>query len=294
MALDLERAWFGYEDHCGQPRTTITTGDTDADDVNASPVAHIARKPLFEAWETPSENEYFEFDFTVDVEIQALCVVFPRITNPYRVHETQEILPTDLIQHYLDADGGTPGTGAVFNSGEVACMALSNRGYHVMALQTSVNARYWRCNINAASRAAKGFLLVGLAMATPVFQPAFQHIFGDRIGMPDNAAKQRPPGSQTQYSTRNASTLRGSLVWDFLEDTEIDDWEAMAEYAGTTEPIIFARSNENATAVASVTGPAAHIMEGKRVFVATSEDDLSITSRQLKTNIKQVQLTEHR
>lgn len=294
MALDMTSAWFAYADHAGQPRASVTTGDMTADGASASPVANIVDRYIYRAWQSPTEDEYFEIDFGADVSIQCLMVVFPRITNPYRKYDTQEILPTDLIRHLIDADGGTPGTGAVLDTGTIACGALATRGYSCAALATAVTGRYWRCRITANSRAAAGFFLVSLAMAAPIFQPAFNHVFGERIGFPDNAEVQRTPTSQTSFVTRNERTLRASLVWDFFKDSERASWEAMAEYSGTTEPVIFSVANDSLSPFTSATGPSGWIAQGDKIFVGLFEDDAGITSRQLNANIKQVQLMEHR
>lgn len=294
MALDIEGAWFCYEDHAGQPRASVTTSNTGIDDASASPVASIVDRFVYRMWQSPSEDDWFEIDFGADVSLQCFCVVFARITNPYRKHETQEILATDLVRHLVDADGGTPGSGAVLDTGDIPCGALPTRGYSVTALETPVTGRYWRCEINAASRTEEGFFLVGLAMAGPIFQPTFNHVFGERIGFPDNSEIQRTPTSQTTFVSRNERTLTASLIWDFIDDDERANWEAMAEYAGTTEPIVFARSNPGAAAFSSATGPNGWVMEGDRVFVGLADDDLSLSSRNVNTNIRQIQLTEHR
>lgn len=294
MAFDIERPWFTYDDHGGQPRASVSVTDMDQDAGNISPVAGIVNRYIYTQWQSPSEDEWFQIDFGADVAIQSLTVVFPRITNPYRKYETQEILPTDLIRHYLDADGGTPGAGAVFDSGAVACNAEATRGYSVTALASEVTARYWRCQINAASRATPGFFLVGLAMAGPIFQPTFPQIYGDKLGFHDNSEIQRTPSSQTGFVTRNERTLKAALVWDFIPDTERAAWDAMDEHAGKTEPIVYGQPNYDLAATSAVAGPNFYVLGGKKCFVGNNQSDLSLTSRQFNANIKQIQLTEHR
>lgn len=294
MAFDIEAPWFTYEDHAGQPRASASVTDMVQDAGNISPVAGVLNRYIYTQWQSPSDNEWFQIDFSADVAIQSLTVVFPRITNPYRKYETQEILPTDTIRHYLDADGGTAGTGAVFESGVVACNAERDRGYSVTALATEVNARYWRCEINAASRATPDYFLVALAMAGPIFQPSFPHIYGDKLGFDDNSEIQRTPSSQTGFVTRNERTLSASLVWDFIPDTERAAWDAMDAYAGKTEPIVYGQPNYDLSATSANAGPDFYVLDGKKCFVGNNQSDLSLTSRQHNANIKQIQLTEHR
>lgn len=294
MALSIEGSWFLYEDHAAQPRASVTTSDTGADAVNASPVAYVLDRFSYRQWQSPSYDDWFEIDFGADVELQAFAVIFPRITNPYRKYETQEIIATDLVQHLVDADGGTPGAGAVLDTGQISCGALPTRGYSVAALTTSVTGRYWRCQITANSRTSDDFFLVSMAMAGPVFQPAYNHVFGERIAFSDNSELQRTPTGQIGFPTRNERTLAASCTWDFIQNSERPSWEAMAEYSGNTEPVLFALSNDDATAFTSDTGPNGWIMEGDRVMAGVFTDDLSTVSRQLDANIRQIQMTEHR
>lgn len=294
MILDTAAAWFVYELHGGQPSAVATTSDMAVDDGNPSPVAHILDRFTFRQWQSPSEDDWFEIDFGMNVAIQALIVVFPRITDPRRRNDVQEIIATDLIRHWLDADGGTPGTGAILDTGSIQCGVNPKRGYHVVALASEVSARYWRCQITATSRASEGFFLVMMADAGPIFQPSFNHIYGERLGFPDNAETQRTPSSQSTFVTRNERTLAAQLIWDFIPDTERDAWNAMDEYAGSTEPVLFAVANKTPAAFTSVAGPNGWVIESDKVFLGLFESDLSIASREFNANIKQIQLTEHR
>lgn len=294
MTLDISGAWFCYDSHAAQPRAVVTTSDTGADDVNPSPVAHIVDGFTYRQWQSPTATDWFEIDFGADVALQCFAVMFARITNPMRKHETQEILASDLIRHYVDADGGTPGAGAVLDTGDVACGATPTRGYSVAALETEITGRYWRCNITATSRSVDDFFLVSLVFPGPIFQPSHTHIYGDRFAFSDNSEIQRTPSGQITNVTRNERTLSASETWDFIPDSEVSGWYAMAEHAGRTEPTIFARSNDDAAAFTSSTGPNGWIMLGDRVMAGLNTDDLSVISRQLDANIRQLQMTEHR
>lgn len=294
MALDINQAWFGYEDHAGQPRATITTSNTGADGASLSPVAHVLDKLTFRQWQSPTNSDWFQVDFGANVALQFFTVVFARKTSPYQKYDTQEIASTDTVRHKVDAQGGTPGAGAVFDSGSIQCRADPKRGYHVCALNSAVTGRYWRCEINAASRAGAGFFLVMFAQAGPIFQPTFNHIYGETLGFPDNAENQRAPSSQSIFVTRNERTLRARLIWDFIPDSERDSWRNMFEYSGTTEPITFAISSEGAHAFTANAGPNGYVWEATRAFVGILENEPELTSRQFNTNIVQIQMTEHR
>jgi hypothetical protein len=133
-----------------------------------------------------------------------------------------------------------------------------------------------------------------MVMAGAIFQPEWNHVYGDRIAFSDNSELQRTPSGQVGFLTRNERTLAAAAAWDFVPESERASWEAMAEYAGTTEPVLFARANDDATAFTSSTGPNGYVMVGDRVMVGNNIDDLSTVSRQLDANIRQIQMTEHR
>lgn len=294
MTFDIASSWFSYEDHGGHERASLTTSNMTADAASVSPVSFLKDRFIYRKWQSISNNDWFQFDFGASVLVQSLTLVFPRITNPYRKYETQEIAASDLIRHTLDADGQTPGVGGVFDSGNLQSRVWPTRGYHVCVLAEPVTCRFWRCEINALSRAAENFFLLGLAMAGPVFQPSFNHIYGESIGFPDNSEIQRTPTSQTAFITRNERTLFAQLQWDFAPDTDRIKFAAMDEYAGSTEPIVFSMAQKGEGEFSSVSGPNGWVCDGDKVFVGNSRTDLSLSSRELNASIKQINLTEHR
>lgn len=291
MTFDIERAWFAYENHAAQPRASITTGDTTADATNQSPVAHALDLLTYRQWQAPSTSEYIEIDFGADVEVQAVCLVFPRITDPSRKYDVQEIISTDTILHQFDAGGGSPGTGAVFDSGTIACNVKTTRGYHVLVLKNPITARYWRATITTPSRASLGYFLLSMAAAFPVFQPEFNYTYGHRIAFEDNSEVSRTPIGQSAFVASYERTLEGSFSWDFSQDPERDLWADMDEYAGSTEPVLVGLPQYAANEVASGT---AYVCEGDKVFLGLIESGLGITSRDFNTNIKRIQMKEHR
>lgn len=294
MSFDPRRAWFGMPDYVGASATEIIPSDSAFDAVNPSPVRNIKDRLTYRMWRSGSASDYFVVDFGRDRTIQHFALAFARITNPMRADELQEIAPTDTIRHRLDADGGTAGAGAALDTGAVPGRAWPNRGYSVTALSAPVTARYWRCDIDAPSRAAPDYFLVALAMAGPVFQPAYNHAHGDVIGFADNSELQRTPISRSTFAAINERTLffRGS--WDFIPDPERAQWHALDDYCGATEPFVFAVGDDAAGAFASVAGPSGYVCDGASAFVALNAGEAGVQSRTRNANIRTLTLEEHR
>jgi hypothetical protein len=78
---------------------------------------------------------------------------------------------TDTVRHRLDVT--TAGAGAVLDTTAIAGGWRSGYGIHVHQPGAPVTARYWRCNLNAASLASvPGFVDLGRAWAGPVWTPS--------------------------------------------------------------------------------------------------------------------------
>lgn len=288
--LDLTRAWLAYDDHVLPAADGITTEEGDQV-ANPSPVSHIADRLTYRLWQSQSETTSFEIDFGADVTFQALCVVFPRITDPRRRNGQQEVQPTDLIRHRLDADGGTSGTGAVLDTGAVPCQARPDRGYSVVALTNPITARYWRCDLDMPSRADLGFALVSLAFAAPIFQPDFNYVFGERIALADPSTVDRSTAGQVGFPSYAERVLEGEFGWDFLPDDERPSWQALDNAVGQTEPVLFALPDDAAT---PLPGGQGHVLSGDSVFLGLITSPLGLTSRDVGTSVRVIQLTEHR
>lgn len=97
-------------------------------------------------------------DFGAEPDVDVLCLRFPRDTA----------LATGTVRHLLDADGGTAGAGALYDSGEIDLGLVDGYGYHVLQLPERVSARYWRWSLTLTS----SFADIGRAWAGTLWSPA--------------------------------------------------------------------------------------------------------------------------
>jgi hypothetical protein len=78
---------------------------------------------------------------------------------------------SDTVRHRLDVT--TAGAGAVLDTTAIAGGWRTGYGLHVYQPASPLTARYWRCNLNAASLASvPGFVDLGRAWAGPAWTPS--------------------------------------------------------------------------------------------------------------------------
>lgn len=123
-----------------------------------APPAIFDTRPL-KRWRSTTLNVWLQIDFGANVDIDVVALVFPRDTA----------FPSGTVQFLMDADGGTPGTGAADDSGSVTLDIADGYGYQVYQPSATVTARYLRIQFNATGVTA---LDVGRVWAGELFEPS--------------------------------------------------------------------------------------------------------------------------
>lgn len=136
----------------------------------------MAKPQMTTFWRTTTLTAWGQVDFGSDQTVGCLALRFAR--------EGNSIVPTTgNVQHLLDADGGTPGTGLAYDSGAVALNTDADYGYHLNFPGSDKTARYWRFQFSAVSGVT--FIDVSRAWAGNVFQPTldigfpYDEVWGD-------------------------------------------------------------------------------------------------------------------
>lgn len=136
--------------------TAAITASSEAGNLVAD---NLRAQPISVRWRTTDLNAYVDFDFGADVEIGVVALRFYR-PGLGTIGGT--------ITHTIDADGGTPGAGAVYDSGAIDANVDADHGYHLHLLPTAATGRYWRCALDLSG---PSFVDIGRAWAGPAFQP---------------------------------------------------------------------------------------------------------------------------
>lgn len=148
-------SWLNYVD-CGALSTPAQAATL--------PVTNLAEPITGKVWRSlGSTSNYFDCDFGSAKYIQLLALAGLNIGT------------TDTVRHQLSAISA--GGAELYDSGAITGVNV-NYDYLFTFLNATVNARYWRCTINAASLNAQGYFDVGRAWAGPIWQPASNFSYG--------------------------------------------------------------------------------------------------------------------
>lgn len=228
-------AWFSYRNWVDASSSELTASAEAGDLV----VSNLANRYYYKRWradelEEGSDEAWFQVDFGQTREVGCLVLLFPRTENlPDSYDETPSIHPSsDMIRHRLDAD--TPGDGALLDD-EVVSGVVAGYGYHVYRLTTPVNARYWRCDITAPSRAGETYLDVARAWAGPVFEPNVGVSIGVSHGWQSDSAVTSAARGLTKFVDPRESLRSFVMTFNFLTDAErdaVDDLDRLMTTAG--------------------------------------------------------------
>lgn len=196
-----------------------TTGDLSS--------SNLANAIIANRWRTTSLTATLDIDFGENVETGLLALRFPRDT-PVPVAGT--------VRHQLDADGGTPGAGAAYDSAAVPVGTDPRYGYHVHLLSSAVSVRYWRVTFNLSGVL---FVDVGRAWAGPVFRSTYGLAYGDTDTWVDPSLIQTGVRSSAEYvdplSPRRL--MRDGFV--AVTDAERSELRNMAYDVGINSQVLF-------------------------------------------------------
>lgn len=200
--------------------SAVVTGDAEAGDLVA---AHLQQRGSYRVWRTEGLSVSdtaagFLVDFGRVREVGVLALCFPRTSSPYDYDLQPDFGAADTIRHRLDA--ATPGAGALHDSGVVASGVLPGYGVHVHRLTAPVSARYWRCDLDAVSRANLGYVDVQRAWAGPVFEPAIGFAWGDTVIWDSDSVIARASRGPSEFVEPQESIRTWAMSFEGLSDEE--------------------------------------------------------------------------
>lgn len=206
----------------------IVTADAEAGELVG---LNLKRKQSSSAWRTLITEEADEAGVTFDLgrvrTIGCLLLAFTRNNDPTQFDAVPSIHPTtDTIRHRLSAVA--PGDGEAYDSGVIASGVDPAFGYHYVLVDPQVSARWWRVDIEAASRVTQGYLDVVRAWAGPVFSPSVSFSYGDNAGWNAAADITRARRGLSEFGEASEATQAWSMTFEGITDDEretVDDFE---------------------------------------------------------------------
>jgi hypothetical protein len=192
-------------------------------------VQNIANPITGRRWRSTQLNGWAQVDFGSDQTVGVLALMFPRDTP----------IPTvGTISHQLDADGGTPGTGAAYSSPTTPIDTSEGYGYHVHVPASAVSARYWRFTFNVSGVT---YIDVGRAWAGEAWRPTFNISLGYEDGWSDLSRISASARSGAEFVDSRARQRDFAFGLGALSSAERDDIREMGRLTGISNQLLFVK-----------------------------------------------------
>lgn len=196
-------------------------------------VDNLANPIVGRRWRTTDLTAWGQVDFGADVSLGVLALVFPRDTS----------VPTaGTVTHQLDADGGTAGAGAAYDSGAVAIGTSAGYGYHVHVPASTQSARYWRFTFNVSG---VDWVDVGRAWAGEAWRPTYSIAFGYDDGWRDLSRISASERSGAEFVDARARQREFAFGLNALSDSEASEIREMDRIAGLSGQLLFVKDPES-------------------------------------------------
>ena len=273
MVANIWLSWFNWVDAA----TATLDADAEAGDLVAE---NLRERQGYKAWRTDGlstgvTDAGITIDFGQVRAVEALAVMFPRTNDPTLYDEPADFAATDTIRHRLSAVSA--GAGELYDSGVAASGVLAGYGYHVIRLPAAVNARWWRLDLDAISRAALGYVDVTRIWAGPVWAPNVGFSFGDGYGWGSDSSVSRASRGVAEFVDNIEPIRTWSLALDGLSDSEREELLEFERRVTTGAQFLIARSD---------------VAQGKGEMLARQQQSLGMSSLAFARNSKAFRLGE--
>jgi hypothetical protein len=227
----MARLVLSWVNHVDADATILSASEENGD----FRVANLANPIIGRRWRALSLTAWAQADFGADVAIAALALRFCRDTA---------IPLAGTVTHTLDADGGTPGTGAVYGPGATAIGTADGYGYHFHKLAAEVSARYWRFTFDLSG---VSFADVGRAWAGQAWQPSRNYAVGAEDEWRDLSKISVAPRSGAEFPDERPRQRVFRLELPAILASERDTARELGRIAGTSQQILLALDPDDAS-----------------------------------------------
>ncbi len=229
--------WFSHINHVDAPGVSITSNSEELSML----ASKLGSRQISDIWRSKASTAYFEIDFGADVLIDVLAIAVLRNNDPKKTW-VEPLAATDTIQHLLDADGGTPGTGAAYDSGAINTNIAPGYGYHTHIPSAQKTARYWRGNIVGTSRVALGYFDIGRAWAGAMFRPSINYAPGFLEEWGDDGLITRANRSRAEFVSRGGRVRQWSMSMTGIYDNERQSMLDLERQAGVSDQVLIGQT----------------------------------------------------
>ena len=226
-AAKIALSWQNLVDASGV--TFSSSGDASTDlsvDELGTPI--IGRR-----WRTTSLTGWGQVDLGADQSMGVLALRFPRDTD----------FPTaGSVRWQLDADGGTAGTGAVYDQ-TVSIDATAGYGYHVHMPTTAQTARYARFTFSGVS--GLSFIDVGRLWLGAAWRPEFNIVLGYSDAWGDLSQVTGSARSGVEFIDTRSRQRLFTFALQALSESERDELREMQRLVGVSRQVLFVKDPDS-------------------------------------------------
>jgi len=217
-------SWINHVDAAGSILTA-------SNEIGDGAVSNLTSPILGKRWRT-SPSGWGQIDFGSNQTIGVLTLIFTRGGT----------FPAGTISHFLDAQGGTPGTGAAYVSGAITLSLAEGYGYHTIVLPQAVTARYWRFSLNVTNTS---FVDVGRAWAGPAWTPRFSIQYGYEDSWRDLSRVTASARSGVEFVDVRPRQREMAFSTGSILSSEKEDVREMQRIVGISKQILFVKDPNN-------------------------------------------------
>lgn len=194
-------------------------------------IQNVADSRMGKRWRCLGPADHGQADFRADVQIDVVALAFPRDTK----------LAAGTVRHCFDANGGTPGTGAVLDSTALDLGLADGYGYHVFRLPTAISARYWRWSYALTTP----FADTGRAWAGEAWVPAvnFDHGSGDEWG--DLSVVTQSQRSGAEFADLRSRPRGFTFALGFMDEDDRAIARELKRIAGISRQVLVIRDPDD-------------------------------------------------
>lgn len=223
--MPAEKIALSWVNHADIPNAVVSASVAEGDGAASNLVNPIVGR----RWRTATLNAWAQVDMLSDVTVEVLALRFPRDTT----------FPTSgSVRWQLDADGGTAGTGAVYDQ-TVSIGAQDGYGYHVHMPSSAQTARYARFTFSGVT--SLSFIDVGRLWVGESWRPTFNIGLGYEDVWADLSRISGSERSGVEFVDERARQRQFSFGLNALSESERDELREMQRIIGLSKQILFVK-----------------------------------------------------
>lgn len=216
-------AAFSWVNHIDASATVLSTDS----ETGSLTVSNVADTIIGRRHRLTSLTGYGQADFGSNKTVGILALRFPRDTS----------FPlAGTVRWRLDADGGTPGTGAAYDSTAISIGAADGYGYHLHVPGSNVTARYVRWTFAASG---VSFVDVGRVWAGEIWQPTYDVEGGYDDEWDDLSRITASARSGARFVDERPRQRMMAFQLGALDSTERDNVREFQRIAGMAKQTLF-------------------------------------------------------